>query len=197
MHYSPSLISDIGSLGHIISYAWVLANSQTEITSSQWLLKFQCQHFIVSLCFSIIDDLIVVWTWLIFSISAFGLQADVTVDVFPSVSCSWMTINRFKSHSIAFDGFERFELSSVVWKVQHSHSRHQKITSNLLRFRITLKGRERDWGSPMNGSLEGATCTCIHKHMTKFLGASWKCLSFANFSKYWWFQTKQLTKTGF
>ena len=43
------------------------------------------------------------------------------------------------------------EFSSVFWKVQHSHSRHQKTTSNL--YRINLKGRLRvsnEW------SLEGA-----------------------------------------
>ena len=36
----------------------------------------------------------------------------------------------------------------------------------------------------------------VHNTMVKFLGASQKCIFnfFANFSKCWWFQTKQLTK---
>ena len=41
-----------------------------------------------------------------------------------------------KNHSIVLVDFNEF--SSVVWKVQHSHSRHQKTTSSLVK--ITLKG---------------------------------------------------------
>ena len=46
------------------------------------------------------------------------------------------------------------EFSSIFWKVQHSHSRHQKITSTLLR--ITFKDRPR---VSNERSLEGALYT--------------------------------------
>ena len=78
------------------------------------------------------------------------------------------------------------EYSSIFWKVQYSHSRHQKTTSNFLR--IHLKGRlevSKEW------SLEGA----MYKPMVKILGSILTTFFVvANFSKYWWFQTKQFTR---
>ena len=50
--------------------------------------------------------------------------------------------------------------------------------------RITLMGRLRPWMITRGSH--------VHKPIVKFLGASWKFI-FANFSKYWWIQTKQFT----
>ena len=65
-------------------------------------------------------------------------------------------------------------------KVQHSHSRHQETTSNLLR--IHLQGKLMFGNS---SPLEGAMY---------IFGGIPKMLVFAIFSKYWWFQTKQFTR---
>ena len=74
--------------------------------------------------------------------------------------------------------------------MHHSHSSHQKTSSNFVR--ITLKGR---LGVKNELSLEGATCMYI-KTYGKILGDPGDFFFFflsANFSKGWWFQTRQLT----
>ena len=72
---------------------------------------------------------------------------------------------------------------SSIFKVQYSHSRQQKTTSNFLR--ITLKGRlgSQQW------MITSGSYMYVHKPMVKFSGASLK-KSFANISKHWWFHTK-------
>ena len=71
------------------------------------------------------------------------------------------------------------EFLSFFQKVQHSHSRHQKTTSNFLR--INLKGIlkfNEIW------PLEGATCMYIIFFMVEFSGTPRKCLFYAIFSEY-------------
>ena len=73
----------------------------------------------------------------------------------------------------------------IFQKVQHSHSRHQKTTSNFLR--INLKGNLRfihSW------PLEGAMYITLWWH---FRGHPENFSFFTIFSKYWWFQTKWFT----
>ena len=66
--------------------------------------------------------------------------------------CSWDVF--FLSHSIVLVDWN--DLSSIFWEVHHSHSRHQKTTSNLLR--INVKGKLR-----FNHSwpLEGIVCITL------------------------------------
>ena len=68
--------------------------------------------------------------------------------------------------------------------MQHSHSRHQKTTSNFLRIHFKSK-----LGFGNGSPLEGAMYINLW-----FGGSSRKCHLFAIFSKYWWFQTKRFTR---
>ena len=69
--------------------------------------------------------------------------------------------------------------------MQHSHSRHQKTNSNLLRINFKTQTEVQQ--------LTATRRSYVHKPIVKFSGASPKCLLFANFSKYLWFKTKQFT----
>ena len=82
--------------------------------------------------------------------------------------------------------------SSIFQKVQHSHSRHQKTPSNLLRINSNNKLMvNKIW------PLEGALYINRHNSMVRFSRASRKCNFYAIFSKYWWFQTKRFTPGAF
>ena len=70
--------------------------------------------------------------------------------------------------------------SSINWKMQHSHSRHQKTTSNFLRITIEKAG----WGSAMNN---------VHKPMVKLSGAPNE-LFLQILQNIWLFQTEQFTR---
>ena len=75
------------------------------------------------------------------------------------------------------------EFSLIFWKVQHSHSRYQKATSNL---KITLNCKLRISNEQPH---EGA----MNINMVKFLGASnFFFLLCANFTKYRWFRQNNL-----
>ena len=66
-----------------------------------------------------------------------------------SESLTVNTVDSF-SHRIVLVNLNEF--SSIFWKVQHSHSQHQKTTSNLCR--ITLKGTLRfSNGQPLEGAM--------------------------------------------
>ena len=80
------------------------------------------------------------------------------------------------------------EFSSIFQKVQHSHSRHQKTTSNLLGIHLKDKLRCSN-GTPTRWRYE-------HKPIVKFSGASPKYCFLLQFSQNidQWFQTKQFTR---
>ena len=76
---------------------------------------------------------------------------------------------------------------SIFQKVQHSHSKHKKRTSNLLKF--DLKGKlwfNKIW--PLEGG------RFITLDYGQILGGIPKMLVYAIFSKYWRFQTTTTTK---
>ena len=89
-----------------------------------------------------------------------------------------------QSHSIVLVDLNK--VSSIIWKVQQSHSRCQKTTSNLLG--ITLKGRLRVSNEQ---SSEGAMYINI---CWNSWGIPRNYFFSQNFSIYWWFQTKLFTR---
>ena len=82
------------------------------------------------------------------------------------------------------------KFSSIFWKVQHSHSRHQETTSNLLK--ITLKGMQIDdqqW-TITRGSF-------VHKPMVKFsryVPQTFCCCCCCKYLKLLMVSTKQFTR---
>ena len=78
-----------------------------------------------------------------------------------------MALAPFKVKAILVD---LNEFSSVVKRLQHSHSRHQKTTSNLIRIKLngTLRFSTR---FTLQRPLEGAMYI-VHKPVVKFSGAS-------------------------
>ena len=65
----------------------------------------------------------------------------------------------------SFGGYEQIFIDLL--KVQHSHFRHQKTTSNLLRVDLKCKLSFKHWMASRGSH--------VHKPMVKISGASQKC----------------------
>ena len=127
------------------------------------------------------------------SVIALVTDVDSIFDLFlnelkKSVFFSFFVINMYMLYSCwmldEFFGQLAIFVNALIPQVQHSHSRHQKTTSTLLR--INLKGIlkfNEVW------PLEGATCMYSNS-MVEFSAASRKCYFYA---ENWWFQTKRFT----
>ena len=77
------------------------------------------------------------------------------------------------------------EFPSIFQKVQHSHSRQQETTSNLLRIYLNCKLRfNNSW--PLEGAMNITLWWNVRGHPENV----W---FYAIFSNYWWFQTKWFT----